>query len=108
MSERSTAGALLQQRCWNHDAREAVCRCPSCGRSFCRECVTEHESRLLCAACLRNTARVDRAHAALLRRFAPALMTAAGVILAWAIFFGAAESIVTITERSERMAWENR
>jgi hypothetical protein len=39
---------------------------------------------------------------------APALMTAAGLMLAWAIFFGAAESLITITERSERMSWENR
>ena len=42
----------LQQRCWNHEAREAACRCPACGRSYCRECVSEHEGRLLCAACL--------------------------------------------------------
>ena len=106
MSER--AAALLQQHCWNHEAREAVCRCPSCGRSFCRECVTEHESRLLCAACLRNAGRGAAARSGKLRRMAPALMTFTGIILAWAIFFGAAESITTITERSERMSWENR
>lgn len=106
MSEQ--AAALLQQRCWNHEAREAVCRCPSCGRSFCRECVTEHESRLLCAACLRQTARAAGERSGTLRRMAPALMTFTGIILAWAIFFGAAESVITITERSERMSWENR
>jgi hypothetical protein len=39
---------------------------------------------------------------------APGLMTAAGIVLAWAIFFGTAESLITITERSERMAWQNR
>ena len=108
MSERTGAAALLQQRCWNHEAREAVCRCPSCGRSFCRECVTEHEDRLLCAACLRNTTHAAAVRTGRFRRMAPALMTAAGVVLAWAIFFGAAESIITITERSERMSWENR
>jgi hypothetical protein len=105
MSERA---ADLQQRCWNHDTREAVCRCLQCRRSFCRECVTEHESRFLCAACLRTAAQVKSARAGALRRMAPALMTAAGIVLAWAIFFGAAESIITITERSERMAWQNR
>jgi hypothetical protein len=39
-------------RCYNHALREAAARCPACGRTYCRECVTEHEGRLLCAACL--------------------------------------------------------
>jgi hypothetical protein len=105
MSER---GSVLDQRCWNHELREAVCRCPGCGRSFCRECVTEHEDRLLCAACLRHAARVAAPKVGTLRGSAPALMTAAGVILAWALFFSAAESLATITERSERISWQNR
>ena len=104
----SEQGAALQQRCWNHESREAVCRCLQCGRSYCRECVTEHESRFLCAPCLRNTAQAKAGGPSRLRRVAPALMTAAGVVLAWAIFFGTAESLITITERSERMAWQNR
>ena len=98
----------LPQRCWNHEEREAVCRCPQCGRSFCRECVTEHESRLLCAACLRNVARAAAARRGKLRSLTAAGMTLAGVMLAWAIFFGAAEGLITITERSERMAWQGR
>ena len=108
MSERSLAGGALAQRCWNHEGREAVCRCPACGRSYCRECVTEHESRFLCVSCLRNVARARKGGPGRLRRMAPALMTAAGVILAWAIFFGAAESVITITERSERLSWQKR
>ncbi len=98
----------LQQRCWNHEGREAVCRCPQCGRSFCRECVTEHESRLLCAACLRVAGQAAAARHGKLRRLLPAAMTLAGVVLAWAIFFGAAESLITVTERAERMAWQDR
>jgi hypothetical protein len=43
---------LLHQRCFNHMLREAVARCPECRRYFCRECVTEHEDKVLCAACL--------------------------------------------------------
>ena len=101
-------GAALEQRCWNHEAREAVCRCPQCGRSFCRECVTEHESRLLCATCLKTAARARSAPRGRLRRLAPAGMTLTGAILAWAIFFGAAESLITLTERAERGAWQGR
>ncbi len=44
---------LTRQRCTIHLEREAAARCPSCERFFCRECVTEHDGRLLCAACLR-------------------------------------------------------
>ncbi len=45
---------LARQRCLLHPLREAAARCPSCRQFFCRECVTEHESRFVCAACLRK------------------------------------------------------
>ncbi len=45
---------LWTQRCQFHALREAVARCPECQRYFCRECVTEHDERLLCASCLRK------------------------------------------------------
>ena len=53
---------LLHQRCFNHLLREAVARCPECHRYFCRECVTEHEDKVLCAACLgiRTDAGISR------------------------------------------------
>ncbi|MDR2849674.1 MAG: rhomboid family protein [Verrucomicrobiota bacterium] len=44
--------SLRLQRCARHADREAAARCPACGRSFCRECVTEHEGRWLCASCI--------------------------------------------------------
>lgn len=43
---------LASQRCYHHHQREAVVRCPQCGRYFCRECVTEHDDRMLCNQCL--------------------------------------------------------
>jgi uncharacterized paraquat-inducible protein A len=48
---------LRQQRCVNHPQREASARCPECGRFYCRECVTEHDDRVLCAACLAKISR---------------------------------------------------
>ena len=44
--------SLHEQRCYNHAGREAVARCPECGRFYCRECITEHEDRVICAQCL--------------------------------------------------------
>jgi uncharacterized paraquat-inducible protein A len=46
------AATLRQKRCENHPQREASARCPECGRFFCRECITEHDDRVLCASCL--------------------------------------------------------
>ncbi|MBF0225239.1 MAG: rhomboid family protein [Desulfobacterales bacterium] len=39
-------------RCFNHNDREAVAKCLECMNFFCRECVTEHDDRLLCALCI--------------------------------------------------------
>jgi hypothetical protein len=50
--------ALVHQRCFNHATREAVARCPQCSQFFCRECITEHDDRVICAACLKKLARV--------------------------------------------------
>lgn len=43
---------LAQARCFTHLSREAVAKCPACGRFYCRECVTEHEGRVVCRSCL--------------------------------------------------------
>jgi hypothetical protein len=35
-------------------------------------------------------------------------MALAGVVLAWAMVFGAAQGLIAITEHSERMSWQGR
>jgi hypothetical protein len=50
---------LTHQRCYHHQFREAVARCPECGRFFCRECITEHADKVLCASCLGKTLGPD-------------------------------------------------
>ena len=54
---------LARQRCWAHPQREAVSRCPECRRFYCRECVTEHDGRLLCVQCLSARTAVQAAPA---------------------------------------------
>ncbi len=93
-----TAGAI-HHRCWNHEGREAVCRCPECGRSFCRECVTEHESRLLCASCLLRVSRQAAAESPRRAGWVPAALLAGGLALAWLLFFAAGEGILTVAGR---------
>jgi hypothetical protein len=97
---------MLQQRCWNHESREAVCRCPECSRSYCRECVTEHDSRLLCASCLRtltSTAAPQRRSGLM-----PAGMALGGLLLAWLVFFGSGEAILLLITRLEQSTWLSR
>lgn len=99
--------APLHQRCWNHETREAVCRCPGCGRGFCRECVAEHEQRLLCAACLRAAVQTPARRPAK-RMLARAALALAGILLAWIVLFCAGEAILAFTGRLEQTAWVRR
>lgn len=78
---------LTTQRCFNHATREAVARCPECRGFFCRECVTEHDDRVICSACLQRLARVP-----LLKRpmFAAILrggQAVLGLLVVWFFFY---------------------
>ena len=97
----------LQQRCWNHEDREAVCRCPECGRTFCRECVGEHEMRLLCAGCLKAAALATR-RAPKKRRLARPVMVVAGLVIAWVAMLCAGEAVMTVSGRWEQTSWQRR
>jgi hypothetical protein len=97
--------AIALERCWNHAAREAVCRCPGCARFYCRECVTEHEGRLLCAACVAGVAAQPRHRTTWLGRFAGPASAAAGMLLAWLAFYGTARLIAELTDRLEEQQW---
>src|ERR1700685_34667 len=92
---------LAHQRCFNHDSREAVCRCPSCHNFFCRECVVLFDTRLLCANCLAGESaehEPERAN----RRFGMgtvALMML-GVLVAWLLFYFAGWTILQFREHT--------
>jgi len=88
--------SLTEQRCFNHAQREAVARCLSCANFFCRECITEHEDRVICAACLQKLARVPllkrRGFIGLLR----ACQFLAGLLAAWIFFYLIGESLLAL------------
>jgi len=78
---------LHARRCARHPEREAAARCPACREFFCRECVIEHEGKLLCASCLAKTAVAGtrrREQLAALRR---AVEATAGVVVLWLAFY---------------------
>lgn len=99
--------SLHEQRCLNHQDREAVARCPECGRCFCRECITEHEDRVLCAACLRKLAHMPllrrRGFAGVLR-FCQCLL---GFFVAWFFFHLVGEALLSLpTSFHEGTLWQ--
>ena len=87
---------LTHQRCINHMFREAVARCPECGRFFCRECITEHDDKVLCASCLRKRLKPGG------QRFHPYQWIfrlghfSAGIVLLYVIFYYVAQILLAL------------
>jgi hypothetical protein len=87
---------LVSQKCLNHPGREAAARCPECAQFYCRECVTEHDDRIVCASCLKklfntgdqSTRRWDVGRKVLQAGF--------GIFAAWFFFYLIGESLLRI------------
>jgi len=86
---------IARERCINHASREAVARCPECERYFCRECISEHNGRVLCAFCLKrlSTKPGRRYRLAGLMRLAQVLI---GLLLLWSSFYLLGKALLTI------------
>jgi hypothetical protein len=78
---------LIYKRCANHADREAVAKCPGCGRFFCEECVTEHEGRVLCANCLRGGPTPGPGRRTLFDRVKNAAGLLAGMYFVWLFLY---------------------
>lgn len=79
--------SLAYQRCFNHVSREAVARCPECRQFFCRECITEHDDRVLCAACLKKLSSRSLAQRFALARIFKLAQCVVGLFIIWFFFF---------------------
>lgn len=75
------------QRCSNHQRREAVARCPECGYFFCRECITEHEGRVLCTNCLDTLAETQAPHRQRFQSVYKTLLLLMGLAILWVTFY---------------------
>ena len=97
--------SLWQQRCALHPEREAVACCPACKRHFCRECVTEHDGRVLCAACIGSLMAAGAARprtrplAALARCAAKACAWAGSLLMLWLFYMLVATLLGAIPHR---------
>src|SRR5271154_6856469 len=81
------ATGLRHARCLFHPRREAAARCPHCGGTFCRECVTDEEGKLACPPCLRRMARPPALRLSLTHRFRQFLAGLAALASLMALFF---------------------
>jgi hypothetical protein len=85
---------LARQQCFNHPGRQAIVRCPSCHRDFCRECVTEHEDRYLCSACLLGESARKTGPKRRVGVPVGAMLAIAGLLTAWTVYYAATEYLV--------------
>ena len=91
-----TGGSL---HCVIHPHREAAARCSSCSGFFCRECVTEHDLRMLCARCLRDhSAATDkpRHRNRILAALPVSIQLLAGAFILWLTFYLLGRCLVAI------------
>lgn len=103
-------GGLHTRRCVRHEVREAAARCPGCTRDFCRECVVDHEGKLLCAGCV---AKLAAAPVAAPGSRWPGIRRVAGlgfaVAVAWTAFFIVGKVLLAIpTAVHEGTIWKNQ
>jgi hypothetical protein len=85
--DKPAAAGLRHARCLFHPLREAAARCPHCGGTFCRECVTDEEGKLACPPCLRRMARPPAPRASLTRRLRQVLAGLTALAALMALFF---------------------
>jgi hypothetical protein len=105
-----SAGAprLVVSRCFNHAERDASARCVACGRYFCRECVAEHDGRMICGACLRKEPDARQGEGGRwLARAGLAGQFAAAVVVAWLVFYVAGRTLLQVpAEFHEGTVWQ--
>lgn len=79
--------ALHAHRCLHHVEREAAARCPACRQFFCRECVTEHEGRVLCSDCLAKLTTPQHTGRSSFTWLLDPMLAALGLAMAWIFFY---------------------
>lgn len=100
--------ALVHRKCLNHGQREAIARCPVCSAYFCRECIAEHDGRVLCAPCLAKSAlsaaKGGSGWGTIL--FPPGALL--GFCLAWLLFMAAGKILIRIPASFHEGSWFGR
>ncbi|MEO7299509.1 MAG: rhomboid family protein, partial [Verrucomicrobiota bacterium] len=90
----------------NHLAREAVARCPECRFFFCRECIAEHDDRVICATCLKKIVKASAAKRSPVHLLKRLTFGAFGLVTAWLFFYWVGQGLLSIpTEFHDGKIW---
>lgn len=84
------ASVLGDTSCAIHSDRQASARCPECRQFYCGECITEHEGRLKCAACLAKEAETAPSRSrgrGIVSFLATLLQAVVAVAVCWLLFY---------------------
>jgi len=104
-----TTPNAIHQRCFYHEFREAASRCPICRRYFCRECVTEHDNRVLCVDCLKTIVAGQAVRRSGVRRVLRWLLPVAGTLLTWLFFYTIGRTLLLIPSAvHDGTVWESK
>ena len=99
--------ALARQRCLHHASREAVARCLECRQFFCRECIAEHDERVVCASCLKKVAHAAAQPARRRVNLWPVVQTAAGLLVAVLFFYLIGSALLALPDSFHKGSlWE--
>ena len=98
--------ALVHQRCFHHSTREAVARCPECRHFYCRECITEHDDRAICSACLKKLAAEPARRRLSFAWMLPVIELSVGFGIAWLAFYFLGATLLSIpSQYHEGTVW---
>ena len=96
---------LAGRCCLNHPLREAAARCLECRHDFCRECVTDHGDRVICAACLAKLSEAGQGRrGSAWAWLSPGFALLGGLATAWFYFYLIAQTLLLFPQAVEPTA----
>jgi hypothetical protein len=99
---------IIHLRCFNHAGREAVARCLECGRTFCRECIAEHEGRVVCAHCLAILVKESTKKLSVTAAVIGGAWRFMGFFVLWALFYYMGKALLWLPSSfHESVFWKN-
>ena len=75
-----------------------MARCPECGGFFCRECVSEHAGRVVCAKCLAELVGAPTRRAAVKAWLTLTVPYAAAFLFVWLCFYGLGQVLLVLPD----------
>ena len=102
----SQIAQVLRQSCSHHPERESVARCPECGHTYCRECITDHAGRVICARCLEELRQAGpRSRNTTAELIKSVLGLGIGALLALIFYYALGWTLLQIPEKFHEAKW---